>query len=132
MTRQSTNSVLQGAKCVELTEGILRVFYAVYNELGFGFLESVYQEAMRVALIQAGLQVRTQMPIEATFRGQVIGLFKADLVVDDVVLLELKTASMLTKEHHSQTLNYLRATALGGSLVVELRAWSRSQEDCPR
>lgn len=102
----------------EVTERIIGVFYDVYNELGHGFLESVYREGMRVALVQAGLNVRTEMPIQVRFRGELIGVFRADIVVNEAVLVELKTCEALIAEHGSQTLNYLRATQLEVALLM--------------
>jgi GxxExxY protein len=72
----------------EITEMVLGVFFEVYNELGGGFLESVYQEALRIAFVQAGLQVGSEVPVLVYFRGQVVGTFRADLIVNDCVLLE--------------------------------------------
>ena len=118
MTQKSTDLVEADGKHAALTERVLRVFYDVYNELGYGFLESTYQEAMRLALMDAGLRVKTQMPIPVHFRGRQIGVFRADLVVEEAVLLELKAGSALVREHQSQTLNYLRATDLEVALLL--------------
>ena len=100
------------------TEKFIGVFYEVYKELGYGFLESVYREAMRIALLQAGCTIETEVPINVTFRGSVVGVFRADLIVDHSVLLELKTADELCKAHESQTLNYLRATTIETALLL--------------
>src|SRR5215467_1745554 len=94
----------------ELTDKIIGVFYDVYNELGRGFLESVYEGAMAIALPQAGLQVERQYPVKVTFRGQVVGDFRADLTVERAVILELKTTAAIDSSHEGQLLNYLRAT----------------------
>ena len=102
----------------DLTQTIIGVFYDVYNELGCGFLESVYREAMRLALRQAGLAVATEMPISVVFRGEVIGMFRADLVVNETVLIELKSCDGLAREHESQTLNYLKATDIEVALLM--------------
>ena len=102
----------------ELTKTAIGVFYDVYNELGSGFLESVYKECMRIALVDAGLAVQTEMPIPVHFRGNLVGVFKADLVVIGAVLIELKVGDGLAKEHESQTLNYLRATDLEVALLM--------------
>ena len=101
-----------------VTEQIIRVFYDVYNELGYGFLESVYREAMRIALMQVGFIVETEVPIEVHFRGITIGIFRADLVVQHSILLELKTVEQLIKSHESQVLNYLRSTPLETALLL--------------
>ncbi len=95
-----------------LTEQIVRIFYDVYNELGNGFLESVYREAMRLALLQAGLRVNTEVPVPMNFRGVVVGIFRADLIVNDMVLIELKACEQIIRQHESQTLHYLRATQI--------------------
>src|SRR5438105_10212931 len=90
----------------ELTEMIIGVFYEVYNELGFGFIESVYRNSLRLALIDKGLSVKEEVAITVFFRGSKVGDFKADLIVNDSVLLELKTAETLVRAHDAQTLNY--------------------------
>jgi len=77
----------------ELTRAIIGVFYDVYSELGLGFVESVYKECMRMALVQAGLPVETEMPVPVRFRGSLVGTFRADLVVQKKVLIELKVAT---------------------------------------
>jgi GxxExxY protein len=74
----------------DLCHGIVEVFYAVYNELGYGFLEAVYEEALSLALMQAGFTVSRQVPTPIWFRGQEIGDYKADLIVNNCVLVELK------------------------------------------
>jgi GxxExxY protein len=101
-----------------VTEKIIGVFYDVYKELGYGFLESVYREAMRIALLQAGCMVETEVPINVSFRDAIVGVFRADLIVDSSILLELKTSDELCKAHESQTLNYLRATAIETALLL--------------
>jgi GxxExxY protein len=101
-----------------LTEKIIGVFYEVYNELGFGFLESVYREAMRMALGQAGLPVEAEVPVPVSFRGEVVGVFRADLVVDGRIVVELKTAESISKVHEAQVLHYLRASAMEVGLVM--------------
>src|SRR2546430_13838703 len=94
----------------ELTEKIIGVFYGVYRELGFGFLESVNEEAMVVALAEAGLTVSRQLSVPVWFHGKKIGDFKADLIVNNLVLVELKAVKRLEPVHEAQTLNYLSAT----------------------
>jgi GxxExxY protein len=109
----------------DLTQKIIGVFYDVYNELGRGFLESVYREAMRLALSQAGIKVVSEVPIPVEFRGVVIGIFRADLIVNDAVLIELKAAEGLAREHESQTLNYLRATRIKVALLMNFGSTAR-------
>jgi len=102
----------------DLTERIIGVFYAVYNELGYGFLESVYEHAMAIALREAGFNVVQQPPISVHFRGQTIGEFRADLLVNDEVIVELKAARAIEKAHEAQVMNYLRATKIEVGLLM--------------
>lgn len=117
MTRisASNNSHLKHS---ELTELIIGVFYDVYNELGFGFLESVYRKSLQLALREKGLKVEAEVAVPVFFRGINVGDFRADLVVNDCVLLELKTAESIIIAHEAQALNYLRATALEIGLIL--------------
>ncbi|MDR3676239.1 MAG: GxxExxY protein [Acidobacteriota bacterium] len=112
----------RGFKHRELTEKIIGVFYDVYNELGHGFLESVYEEAMAIALGQAGLHVERQMSLKVTFRGEVVGDFRADVIVERAVILELKAASGIDPAHEAQLLNYLRATEIELGLLLNFRS----------
>jgi GxxExxY protein len=102
----------------DLTQNIIGVFYEVYNELGAGFVESVYREAIRLALGQSNLKVETEVPIQVRFRGEVVGVFRADLVVNDTVLIELKATEGIIREHEAQTLHYLRATNIEVALLM--------------
>ncbi|HZE82439.1 MAG TPA: GxxExxY protein [Candidatus Polarisedimenticolia bacterium] len=102
----------------ELTDLIIAVFYEVYNELGFGFLESVYRKSLCLALLQKGVSVEQEVPVAVFFRGQNVGDFRADLVVNRTILLELKTAEQIIAAHASQVLNYLRSTALELGLIL--------------
>jgi GxxExxY protein len=94
------------------------VFFDVYNELGFGFLESVYAGALAAAFREAGLTVEREMPLEVRFRGSVVGQFRADLVVGGAVLIEAKACPSLHPAHNAQVLNYLRATVLEIGLLL--------------
>jgi GxxExxY protein len=102
----------------ELTHLIIKSFYEVYNELGGGFLESVYENAMTLVLQQQGLQVETQKEIAVYFRGNLIGNFRADMVVEEKVLLELKAVRCLEPVHEAQLLNYLKATTIEVGLLM--------------
>lgn len=102
----------------DLTEKIIGVFYDVYNELGHGFLESVYETAMVVALREKGLQVEQQVEIPVWFRGQKIGTFYADLLVERVVIVELKAVRSIDPSHEAQLLHYLRATEIELGLLL--------------
>jgi GxxExxY protein len=94
-----------------LTERIIRAFYTVYNALGYGFLEKVYERALAIELRKMGLCVACQYPIEVYYDGQVVGEYFADLTVNDLVIVELKAARAIRIEHEAQVLNYLNATS---------------------
>jgi GxxExxY protein len=102
----------------ELTEQIIGVFYDVYNELGFGFLENVYHGAMVIALQDAGLRVDSQVSLPVYFRGRVVGDFLSDIFVEQKVALELKAVEHLLTAHESQLLNYLKASAVEVGLLL--------------
>ena len=102
----------------ELTEKIIGVFYAVYNELGHGFLESVYVQSMAIALAEAGLEVAQQAPITVQFRGRVVGDFRADLLVNNQIIIELKAARAIESAHEAQIMNYLRAAEIEIGLLM--------------
>jgi len=101
-----------------ITDKILAVFYEVYNELGYGFLESVYHRSLVLALKSVGLNVSSKVPIPVWFRGTRVGRFEADILVEGCVLLELKAARMLDSSHRAQLLNYLRATEIEVGLLL--------------
>ena len=108
----------RGFKHGELTRRIIGVFYEVYNELGHGFLESVYEEAMLIALTENSLRTGQQVPTRVWFRGRKVGDFKADILVEGAVILELKVARALEPIHEAQLLNYLRATDIEVGLLL--------------
>ena len=94
----------------DLTEKVIGVFFEVYNELGHGFLESVYRKAFELALSAKGFKVCRKVEIPVWFRGEKIGDFEADVLVENFLLLELKGVRTLDRAHEAQLLNYLRAT----------------------
>ncbi len=102
----------------DLSDKIIKVFYEIYNELGFGFNEKIYQKAFGIALRQIGLKVEEQMPIKVYFRGQEIGEYFADIVVNDAILIELKAVSQMLEEHEAQLLNYLKSTKIEVGYVM--------------
>jgi GxxExxY protein len=102
----------------ELTEAIIGTFYEVYNELGHGFIESVYENSLAIALRGRGFGVHQQIAIPVFFRGAQVGDFGADLLVDRLVLLELKVAKNIDEAHVAQLLNYLKATEIEVGLVL--------------
>src|SRR5690349_14560417 len=101
-----------------LTDKILGVFYDVYNELGHGFLESVYHRSLALALESVGLNVCSRVDIPVSFRGHQVGHFEADILVEGCVLLELKAVRTLDSSHRAQLLNYLRATDIEVGLLL--------------
>jgi GxxExxY protein len=101
-----------------ITDNILGVFYDVYNELGPGFLESVYHRSLVLALESAGLKVCSRVAIPVWFRGHQVGHFEADVLVENCVLLELKAARSLDSSHRAQLMNYLRATDIEVGLIL--------------
>lgn len=102
----------------ELTQAIIGAFYDVYNELGHGFLESVYENALVIALRERGLEVHQQIAIPVWFHSVKIGDFNADIMVNRVVLLELKACRALEQAHVAQLLNYLKATEIEIGLLL--------------
>lgn len=102
----------------ELTERIIGVFFSVYNELGYGFLESVYENAMCVALREAGIEISRQVPFSIEFRGQVVGDYRADLIADQRVILEIKAIPALGQAQEAQLLNYLKASQIEVGLLL--------------
>ncbi|TDE07253.1 GxxExxY protein [Flavobacterium sandaracinum] len=94
----------------ELTDGILKTFYEVYNELGYGFLEKVYQNSMYIELKNKGYKVEAQNKIKVYYKGTEVGEYYADLIVENLVILELKAVDYIIKDFENQILNYLRST----------------------
>jgi GxxExxY protein len=102
----------------EITQAILKAFYTVYNALGYGFLEKVYENALAHELGKMDLAVQQQMPIQVTYDGLLVGEYFADLVVGGKVIVELKAAEALRPEHEAQLLNYLKATEMEIGLLL--------------
>ena len=94
----------------DATDKIIKAFYKVYNTLGYGFLEKVYENALALELRELGLFVTQQQSIEVYYGGQQVGEYFADIMVDDKVIIELKAAEKLRGEHKAQLINYLKAT----------------------
>jgi len=113
-----TEETMQDLKHRDVTDRILQAFYAVYHALGYGFLEKVYENAMAIELSKMGLQVAKQLPITVYYDGQVVGEYYADLVVQGLIIVELKAAQSLADEHEAQLLNYLKATTYEVGLVL--------------
>ena len=94
----------------EITGKILEAFFNVYHELGYGFLEKVYENAMLIELDELGLECRSQQPISVFYNEEHVGEYFADLVVEGKVIVELKASEGFREEHEAQLINYLRAT----------------------
>jgi GxxExxY protein len=102
----------------DLTKSILQACFEVSNELGSGFVESVYEKALLVALHDLGLDARAQVPLKVNFRNRIVGDFFADIMVGEQVLIELKAAKIIAPVHVAQILNYLKASQLKVGLLV--------------
>lgn len=118
----------------ELTKAILGCAFEVSNQLGAGFLESVYQKAMQVALRTHGLATHVEQPIKVMFMGECVGDFYADILVENKVIVELKAVKALAPEHQAQVVNYLNATGIEVGLLInfgnpklEYKRFSRSK-----
>ena len=101
----------------ELTGKILKAFYNVYNTLGFGFLEKVYENSMMLELISMGMFSEKQRQIKVYYKGNQVGEYFADIIVDNKVIIEIKAAEGLAEEHEFQLINYLKATTLEVGLL---------------
>lgn len=101
-----------------ITSKILRAFYDVYHELGYGFLENVYQNALYKELLRSDLKCEPQKKIEVYYKGEVVGLYYADILVEGVVILELKAVEDITPGHEAQLMNYLKATGIEVGLIL--------------
>ena len=106
------------AKHKDITELIIRAFYTVYNTLGYGFLEKVYQNALIIELRKLGLEVIPEACIKVYYNGQVVGEYFADLLVAGAVIVEIKAVRTLAPEHEAQLLNYLKATPYEVGLLL--------------
>lgn len=102
----------------EVIELIIKCFYTVYNELGFGFLEKVYQNSLLIELRKAGLSCEAQKQIKVFYQEIIVGEYFADIIVNDCVIVELKAAEGLVEEHEFQLINYLKATEIEIGLLL--------------
>jgi GxxExxY protein len=103
----------------ETTDLIIKCFYKVYNEPGFGFLEKVYENAMLIELRANGLIASKQVPVEVFYEGILVGSYFADIIVEDKIIIELKAGEgLLVEEHELQLINYLKATKMEVGLLL--------------
>jgi GxxExxY protein len=96
----------------DLSNIILKCFYKVYNTLGYGFLEKVYENALLIELSKNGLKTEKQKPINVKYDNKIVGEYFADIIVEDKIILELKASEFLAEEHEFQLINYLKATEI--------------------
>jgi GxxExxY protein len=108
----------QEMKHKDITNKVIRAFYNVHNVLGYGFLEKCYERAMMIEFEKMGLNAETQFAIKVFYDGKEIGDYKADIIVENKVILELKTAKVISEEHLAQLLNYLRATQIEVGMLL--------------
>lgn len=101
-----------------ITETIIGCAYKVYNTLGYGFLESVYEKSLLIEIYRQGLSAESQRPITVLYRGETVGEFVADIIVEGQVILELKSVSKLIKAHEVQLVNYLTSTGIDTGLLI--------------
>jgi GxxExxY protein len=105
-------------KHTDITRSIIKGYYELYNELGPGFLESVYENALCIVLSGDGLRTERQKGISVYFRGKVVGEFTPDLIVNEVVIVEIKAVENIIPVHESQLINYLRATDIEVGILL--------------
>ena len=102
----------------ELTEKIIKIYYKVYNTLGYGFLEKIYENAMMIEFRKTALPAVSQSPIKVVYDDEIIGEYFADILIDKKVIIEIKSAKNLTVDHEAQLLNYLKATKIEVGLLL--------------
>ncbi|MDQ3048414.1 MAG: GxxExxY protein [Bacteroidota bacterium] len=102
----------------DITSKIIKAFYEVYNTLGYGFLEKVYENALLIELKKSGFECKKQTPISVFYDEINVGEYYADIIVNDCVIIELKAAECLMEEHEAQLINYLRATNMEVGLLL--------------
>jgi GxxExxY protein len=102
----------------DITDKILKAFYNVYNELGYGFLEKVYENSLLIELSRLGLCCQKQKQIKVHYQGHQVGEYYADIIVNNSVIIELKASESLVDEHEYQLLNYLKATQIEVGLLL--------------
>ena len=102
----------------DLTDKIIKAFYTVYNKLGYGFLEKVYENALLIELRKMNLNVANRIPVKVYYDGVNVGVYFADLIVNNLVIIELKAAEGLAEEHEAQLTNYLKAAEIEVGLLL--------------
>ena len=108
----------QDFKYVELTEKIIEIYYRVYNKLGYGFLEKIYENAMMIEFKKENISAVSQSAIKVLYEGEIVGEYFADILISDKIILEIKAAKNVAEEHETQLLNYLKATNIEVGLLL--------------
>jgi len=108
----------QDFKYVELTEKIIEIYYRVYNKLGYGFLEKIYENAMMIEFKKENISAVSQSAIKVLYEGEIVGEYFADILISDKIILEIKAAKNIAEEHEAQLLNYLKATNIQVGLLL--------------
>ncbi|MBC8205905.1 MAG: GxxExxY protein [Kiritimatiellales bacterium] len=106
----------------ELIEKIIGCAYQVYNKMGFGFLESIYEKCLMIELKKAGLAAESQVPIRVEYNDEIVGEFFADILVEGIIILELKSVTRIVRAHEIQVVNYLAATHKEIGLILNFSA----------
>jgi GxxExxY protein len=101
-----------------LTEKIIEIFYRVYNKLGYGFLEKVYENAMMIEFEKAGISAEEQVPIKVLYDSLIVGEYFADILIENKVIIEIKASKSISKENEAQLINYLKATGMQVGLLL--------------
>ncbi len=112
------NADYQDFKYKELTEKIIEIFYRVYNKLGYGFLEKVYENAMMIEFKKENISAVSQSAIKVMYEGEVVGEYFADILITDKIIVEIKAVRNIAEEHEAQLLNYLKATDIEVGLLL--------------
>ena len=112
------NTDCEDIKYKELTDKIIKIFYRVYNKLGYGFLERIYENAMMIEFKRESIPAVSQSAIKVFYEDEIIGEYFADILVDDKVIVEIKAAKYLAVENEAQLLNYLKATNIEVGLLL--------------
>jgi len=105
-------------KLQELTDAVICCFYTVYNTLGYGFLEKVYENALKIELEKRGIRAQFQHPVVVFYDGKAVGEYFADILVEGVLIVEIKATTSIIPEHEAQLLNYLKATGKEVGLLL--------------
>jgi GxxExxY protein len=124
----------------EITEKIIKAFFTVYNTLGFGFLEKVYENSMLIELQKCGFTTQNQQKLKAYYLDSIVGEYYADIVVEEKVIIEIKVCEKLSDSHEAQLLNYLKATKIevglllnfGSKAEIKRKIFSNDRKNRPR